>query len=102
MTFNSVSEDNTTFAEGIEKFPNKTFEIEVKVKFVPVIVTTVPACPEVGEMPSTDKALKFWISGEFVKSLYNVLEETLLVINKNTNIKKALNKVKLFIMRGLM
>ena len=59
MTFNSVSEDNTTFAEGIEKFPNKTFEIEVKVKFVPVIVTTVPACPEVGEMPSTDKALKF-------------------------------------------
>ena len=85
----------------IEKVPNKTFEVEAKVKFVPVIVTTVPACPDVGDIESTDRVVRLIFSEEKVKFSFNMFEKILFVINKSVNIENTLKVVKIFIMRDL-
>jgi hypothetical protein len=62
VTSNSVADTNRIFADGIVIAPNNT--VDVGVNPVPVIVTIVPACPEVGETPLTDNIPKFKTSLE--------------------------------------
>ena len=62
VTISSVVDTNWIFADGIVVTPKTT--IDAGVKLVPVIVTIVPACPEVGETPLTDNIPKFKTSLE--------------------------------------